>query len=103
MNDLSQAFGGDEETNKLYEEVVRFVIQKRTTSVSDIQRTFKIGYSRACSFIEKMKEMGVIDSEYTNGSYTVLISSETELLNKMQKSFIQKLCDLFFKLIGKTK
>lgn len=96
MSDLSQAFGGDEETNKMYEEAVRLAKKKRTTSVSDIQRKFKIGYNRACSIIEKMKEMGVIDLEYKNGSYAVLVSSEEEILNKIQKSFIYKLRDLFF-------
>jgi|GEM_PF-1899514 len=98
MNDLSQ---GDKETDPLYYEAVRLVITKRTASVSQIQRSFKLGYSRAVSIIEKMKETGLIDFVAENGSYTVLVSSEEELLTVRKKGTLHKLCVWLFKHICK--
>ena len=86
MNNFFQTLFKNEEEDPLYNETVSFAIQKRQIFAADIQRKFKIGYNRALTLIETMREMGVIDSENT-----ALISSEGEL-QAVKKSTLRKLC-----------
>lgn len=85
MNNFFQALFENEE-DPLYNEALSFAIQKRQIFVADIQRKFKIGYNRALTLIETMREMGVIDSENT-----ALVLSEDEL-QTVKKSTLRKLC-----------
>ncbi len=64
--------GEDAEMDKLYDEVVGFVIEGRRVSVSSVQRRFKIGYNRAARIVEAMENSGVVSTMGANGNREVL-------------------------------
>jgi S-DNA-T family DNA segregation ATPase FtsK/SpoIIIE len=64
--------GGDEESDALYDEAVRFVTESRKASISSVQRRFKIGYNRAARIIEDMEKAGIVGPAETNGSRSVI-------------------------------
>ncbi|MFM8442732.1 MAG: DNA translocase FtsK [Methylococcus sp.] len=63
---------GDEESDALYDEAVRFVTESRKASISSVQRRFKIGYNRAARMVEDMENAGIVGPAETNGSRAVL-------------------------------
>jgi S-DNA-T family DNA segregation ATPase FtsK/SpoIIIE len=63
---------GGEESDPLYDEAVRFVVDSRKASISSLQRQLKVGYNRAARMIEDMEKAGVVSPAETNGSRTVL-------------------------------
>lgn len=63
--------GGDE-SDPLYDEAVRFVVDSRKASISSVQRQLKVGYNRAARMIEDMEKAGIVSPAETNGSRTVL-------------------------------
>jgi S-DNA-T family DNA segregation ATPase FtsK/SpoIIIE len=63
---------GEEESDALYDEAVRFVTESRKASISSVQRRFKIGYNRAARLIEDMEKAGIVGPAETNGSRAVL-------------------------------
>lgn len=46
--------------DKLYEQIVDFVIKTQKASASLLQRKFKIGYNMAATMIDKLEEDGII-------------------------------------------
>lgn len=46
--------------DKLYEQIVDFVIKTQKASTSLLQRKFKIGYNMAATMIDKLEEDGII-------------------------------------------
>ncbi|WP_333687287.1 DNA translocase FtsK [Methylococcus capsulatus] len=64
--------GGNDESDALYDEAVRFVTESRKASISSVQRRFKVGYNRAARMIEDMERAGVVTPADTNGSRQVL-------------------------------
>jgi len=69
-----KSFGAvDGETDALYDEAVRIVVETRRASVSGIQRRLKIGYNRAARMVESMEQAGLVGSLQSNGSREVLV------------------------------
>jgi S-DNA-T family DNA segregation ATPase FtsK/SpoIIIE len=66
-----------EESDKLYDQAVEFVLQTRKASISSVQRRFKIGYNRAARLVEEMERTGLV-GPLDGGSRDVLVSSNTE-------------------------
>jgi S-DNA-T family DNA segregation ATPase FtsK/SpoIIIE len=64
--------GEDSESDALYDEAVKFVLESRRASISAVQRKLKIGYNRAARMIEAMEMAGVVTAMNTNGSREVL-------------------------------
>ncbi|WP_268796970.1 DNA translocase FtsK [Pseudomonas huanghezhanensis] len=64
--------GEDSESDALYDEAVKFVLESRRASISAVQRKLKIGYNRAARMIEAMEMAGVVTSMNTNGSREVI-------------------------------
>jgi S-DNA-T family DNA segregation ATPase FtsK/SpoIIIE len=64
--------GDDSESDALYDEAVKFVLESRRASISAVQRKLKIGYNRAARMIEAMEMAGVVTSMNTNGSREVI-------------------------------
>jgi len=56
----------------LYQEAVQFVIETHKTSISSVQRRFKIGYNRAVSMIEDMEAASIVSAPESNGYRDVL-------------------------------
>jgi DNA segregation ATPase FtsK/SpoIIIE, S-DNA-T family len=65
-------FGGEGESDELYDQAVRIVTESRRASVSGIQRRLKIGYNRAARMVEEMERAGVVGELQSNGSREVL-------------------------------
>ncbi|MCG8413715.1 MAG: cell division protein FtsK, partial [Pseudomonadales bacterium] len=63
---------GDEESDALYDEAVRFVTESRKASISAVQRKLRIGYNRAARMIESMEAAGVVSEMNSNGSREVI-------------------------------
>jgi len=56
-----------------YEEAKAFVQETESTSVSRIQRKFRIGYNRAARLVEQLEANGIVTEPGHNGERTVLI------------------------------
>lgn len=59
--------------DKFYEEAKAFVQATQHTSVSRIQRKFRIGYNRAARLVEQLEANGIVTAPGHNGERTVLI------------------------------
>jgi S-DNA-T family DNA segregation ATPase FtsK/SpoIIIE len=66
------SYGGNSESDPLYDEAVRFVTESRKASISSVQRRFKVGYNRAATIIEAMEVAGVVSTAENNGTRVVL-------------------------------
>lgn len=60
------------EKDVFYDEAKAFVIETRKTSVSSIQRKFRIGYNRAADLVEYLEREGVVSPMGHNGNREVL-------------------------------
>ncbi|TYB29292.1 cell division protein FtsK [Aggregatibacter actinomycetemcomitans] len=62
------------ETDGLFDEVVEFVVSTGTTSISAIQRRFRVGFNRAANIMDQLEEQGIV-SPVQNGKREVLARS----------------------------
>jgi S-DNA-T family DNA segregation ATPase FtsK/SpoIIIE len=62
-----------EDTDPLFDEAVRIVIETRRASISGVQRRLKIGYNRAARLIEEMERIGIVGAQESNGNREVLV------------------------------
>lgn len=60
------------ESDPLYDQAVRIVIESRRASVSGVQRRLRIGYNRAARLVEDMESAGIVGPAQPNGSREVL-------------------------------
>jgi S-DNA-T family DNA segregation ATPase FtsK/SpoIIIE len=63
---------GRGESDPLYDEAVRIVVESRRASVSGVQRRLRIGYNRAARLVEEMESAGLVGPVQANGSREVL-------------------------------
>ncbi|MCB1776648.1 MAG: cell division protein FtsK [Candidatus Competibacteraceae bacterium] len=63
---------GRGESDPLYDEAVRIVVESRRASVSGVQRRLRIGYNRAARLVEEMESAGLVGPAQTNGAREVL-------------------------------
>ena len=59
------------ETDELFDEVVEFVVSTGTTSISAIQRRFRVGFNRAANIMAQLEEQGIV-SPLQNGKREIL-------------------------------
>jgi S-DNA-T family DNA segregation ATPase FtsK/SpoIIIE len=72
-------FGGDAESDPLYDQAVEIVLKTRRASISLVQRHLRIGYNRAARLIEQMERAGMVSAMQTNGNRDILVpASATE-------------------------
>lgn len=64
-----------DDTDELYDEAVRFVVEKQKVSISSIQRRFRIGYNRAARIVECMEEAGITTAPDESGNRSVLVNA----------------------------
>ena len=62
--------------DELTGEAIDFILNKKTASVSMLQRRFRIGYNRAARIIDEIEEMGIIGPQDGSRGREVLISRE---------------------------
>ncbi len=80
LGESDSGSGNDEgsgrgESDPLYDEAVRIVIESRRASVSGVQRRLRIGYNRAARLVEEMETAGVVGPVQSNGGREVLAPS----------------------------
>ena len=59
------------ETDELFDEVVEFVVSTGTSSISAIQRRFRVGFNRAANIMDQLEEQGIV-SPLQNGKREIL-------------------------------
>lgn len=69
---------GDEVRDALMDEVIEFISHEDTTSISGLQRRFRIGYSRAGRIIDDLESMGYISGQDGSKPREVLIREENQ-------------------------
>ena len=70
----SQGGGGD--TDELFAEAGRFIIQKDKASIGMLQRWFKIGFNRAARIMDQLSDAGVVGPDEGTKPRKVLMSAE---------------------------
>ncbi len=70
----SSAGGGD--TDELFAEAGRFIIQKDKASIGMLQRWFKIGFNRAARIMDQLSDAGVVGPDEGTKPRKVLMSEE---------------------------
>ncbi|MAY41713.1 MULTISPECIES: DNA translocase FtsK [unclassified Neptuniibacter] len=66
----------DDNDELLYDDVVGFVREAQSTSITAIQRKFKIGYNRAERLMDMLESNGVVSELSPEGKRTVLETEE---------------------------
>ncbi|MDD7543151.1 MAG: DNA translocase FtsK [Peptoniphilaceae bacterium] len=69
---------GDEVRDALMDEVIEFISHEDTTSISGLQRRFRIGYSRAGRIIDDLESMGYISGQDGSKPREVLIREDNQ-------------------------
>ena len=64
-----------DESDELYDDAVRFVVEKQKVSISSIQRRFRIGYNRAARIVECMEDAGITTAPDESGNRRVLVNA----------------------------
>jgi len=69
----------DDNIDELYNESVKFVVEKGKASASSLQRQFRIGYNRASRIMDELETTGVVGGEQGSRARDILIKpSEIE-------------------------
>lgn len=71
--------------DKLYSEIVEFVVESQKVNVSLLQRKFKLGYNRAARIIDLLEERGIIGPSNGSNSREVLIKLDNNALHENSK------------------
>lgn len=64
---------GEDERDSLMDEVLEFISHEDTTSISGLQRRFRIGYARAGRIIDDLEKMGAVSAQEGSKPRDVLI------------------------------
>lgn len=68
----------DAESDPLYDEAVKIVVETRRASISGVQRRLKIGYNRAARILEAMEDAGIVSPMESNGQREILVPEGAE-------------------------
>ncbi|MBR1374931.1 MAG: DNA translocase FtsK 4TM domain-containing protein [Cardiobacteriaceae bacterium] len=66
----------DPESDELYDEACKIVMESRRASISYLQRRLTIGYNRAARIMEAMENAGLVSAPNAGGTRTVLVGGE---------------------------
>jgi S-DNA-T family DNA segregation ATPase FtsK/SpoIIIE len=66
--------GDDEESDDLYEEAVRIVVENQQASTSFLQRKMRVGYNRAARIMDELEDKGIISGRDGSKPRQVLLS-----------------------------
>lgn len=67
---------GHEETDELFDEAVKVVLDSGQASISMLQRRLRVGYARAARLIDEMEQRGIVGGYEGTKPREVLISKE---------------------------
>lgn len=68
---------GDSDSDPLYGEAVKIVLEARRASISLVQRRLRIGYNRAARLMEQMEASGIVSAMDHSGSRDILIGADS--------------------------
>ena len=68
--------GGSEPQDELTEDAIAFILKSGQTSVSMLQRRFRIGYNRAARIIDEIEEKGIIGPSDGSRPRQVLVTED---------------------------
>ena len=76
----AEALGSSEDSqqDELMREVLEFISHEETTSISGLQRRFRIGYSRAGRIIDDLEALGAVSSQDGSKPRQVLIKADEQ-------------------------
>ncbi|MGB5409923.1 MAG: DNA translocase FtsK 4TM domain-containing protein [Woeseiaceae bacterium] len=63
----------DAESDPLYDQAIKVVMDTRKASISGVQRRLKIGYNRAARMVESMEAAGLVGPLQSNGTREILV------------------------------
>ncbi|MBQ3668057.1 MAG: hypothetical protein II920_02405, partial [Clostridia bacterium] len=66
----------NDETDELFEEALRCVVEAGQASISMLQRKLRVGYARAGRLVDMMARMGYVSASEGSKSREVLITRE---------------------------
>ncbi len=72
----SQGAGAGSDTDELFADAGRFIIQKDKASIGMLQRWFKIGFNRAARIMDQLSDAGVVGPEEGTKPRKVLMTEE---------------------------
>lgn len=79
LTGLTDASGGGDEGDALFDDAVFVVTKHRKASISFVQRQLRVGYNRAARLVESMEAAGVVSPAEHNGSREVLAPPPAEV------------------------
>ncbi len=65
-----------ENTDELFPDVARYVVQMKNASINNLQKRFGIGFNRAQSLIDLLESAGIVSPQTPGKARTVLITEE---------------------------
>ena len=68
----------DEGTDPLFEEAARMVIQSGAASTSALQRSYSIGYNRACRIMDQLEQAGIVGPANNGRPRKVLLNANSD-------------------------
>lgn len=77
-----------EENDPLLKQAVSFIAKTKKTSISSVQRNFRIGYNRAAQIIETLELEGIVSPPGINGNREVMVGEDYEYEEKSSDSTI---------------
>ncbi len=72
----SSSAGGDADTDELFAQAGKLIIEKDKASIGMLQRWFKIGFNRAARIMDQLSDAGVVGPEEGTKPRKVLMSAE---------------------------
>jgi S-DNA-T family DNA segregation ATPase FtsK/SpoIIIE len=79
------AGGGEDQSDELYDEAVKLVIETNQASVSILQRRMRLGYTRAARLIDMMEQKGVVGPYCGSKPRDILVDREEWLMQNMKE------------------
>lgn len=75
--------GGSEQSDELYDDAVKLVIETNQASVSILQRRMRLGYTRAARLIDMMEQNGIVGPYCGSKPRDILVDREEWLMEHM--------------------
>ncbi len=83
---------GDSDT--LFEEAARYIIECGMASTSKLQRRFSIGYNRACRLMDQLEDDGIVGPKNRKGQRKVLKKGDSNDKHESSKSLFKRVLNL---------
>ncbi|MCC5909854.1 MAG: DNA translocase FtsK 4TM domain-containing protein [Clostridiaceae bacterium] len=74
--DQSTIINSDEETDDLFDDALKIVVENQQASISMLQRRLRVGYNRAARLIDEMESKGIVGPHEGSKPRQVLVTQE---------------------------